>query len=422
MLLRFRTDNSRSFRREAELSLVMSSLRGPDIVQLPIPQMSDSKALPCAVIYGANASGKSNFLKAFAFFRSVILQSHNRGSPKGGVPRIPFRLTSDLSVDSSFEADFVSENVRFTYGFSCNDDDFTGEWLYSFPEGKRRILFERAGQNVEFGSKFLGPKKAIVEFMRSNSLFVSTATQNDHPELSKIVDFFRNCISHTQMSVSEHSVLRTFNKGEIDQRIISFLRFVGTGVEDFKTQDVEAPDEIRGLQADIDTLLRKRFGSEMNAQAHIETQSVSIELGHKGDGGDLYFFELDDESTGTRRLLVLMSAVFRALDNGTPVFVDELDASLHTLACEEIIKLFQSPITNPKGAQLIATTHDTNLLSSAHLRRDQVWFCERCPDGSSEIYSLAEIKSRHDDNFERGYLEGRYGGIPYAGNSELLFG
>lgn len=423
MLLRFRVENYRSFLDQGELSLVATGLRGPEVPTSPVPQMSEAAVLPCAVIYGANASGKSNFLRAFNFFRNAILESHRRGAPEGGVPRVPFRLGKAVEDSTSFEADFVAGDVRYTYGFACNDDSFTEEWLYSFPEGKKRTLFERVAQSVNFGTKFMGPKKAIVEFMRDNSLFVSTATQNDHPELSGIVSFFRSCLSNTQMSVNDYTVSKTFKKGEVDDRIIKFLGFVGTGVVDFRSEDIIMPDEVKGFQEELNALVRKRLGGgKFNARTRVEEKSVSIELGHRGFGDETYYLEIDDESTGTRRLLVLMSAVFKALDNGVPIFIDELDASLHTLASEEIIKLFQNKKINKHGAQIIFTTHDTNLLSSAHLRRDQIWFCERADNGSSEIYSLAEIKSRHDDNFERGYLEGRYGGIPYSGDIELLFG
>jgi AAA15 family ATPase/GTPase len=119
----------------------------------------------------------------------------------------------------------------------------------------------------------------------------------------------------------------------------------------------------------------------------------------------------------------MLGAIFRALDSGSPIVIDELDASLHTLACEAVLALFASPSTNPKGAQLIATTHDTNLLSSRHLRRDQVWFTEKGDDGATHVFPLTDIYTRKGDNIERGYLQGRFGAIPFAGSvRELLSG
>jgi AAA15 family ATPase/GTPase len=140
-----------------------------------------------------------------------------------------------------------------------------------------------------------------------------------------------------------------------------------------------------------------------------------IQLAHKGRDGSVVFLDLDSESAGTRRLLMLLGGVFSALDQGAPLLVDELDASLHTQACEAVLRLFCSPETNPLGAQIIATTHDTNLLRSPVLRRDQIWFTEKDAEGATHLYPLTDIRTRKGDNFEKGYLQGRYGAIPFAG-------
>lgn len=422
MLLRFKVENSRSFKALSELSLVQTSLQGPKVASKRVPQMADISSLPCALIYGANASGKSNFLKAFQFFRGAVVNSHRRAPVDGGVPRHPYRLTDDRARASLFEADFVVESVRYTYGFTCDDEKFLEEWLYSFPEGKRRTLYERMGSDVSFGSKFPGPKKALVDFMRPNSLFIATATQNDHPELSKLVSYLRGCGYLDYVAVTDSIVENAFKKKEVDKRVVEFLYRVGTGVVDFKSESMDLPEEVKQIQSELKSIIKNRFGGDISVGESDEDDTmVSIELGHAGEGGKTFFLNLDRESSGTRRLLLIMSEVFRALDRGTPLFIDELDTNLHTLAAEEIVKLFQSEVSNPLGAQLIATTHDTNLLSCKGLRRDQVWFCERDEEGASEIYSLAEIKSRKEDNFEKGYLEGRYGAIPYAGDLRSLF-
>ena len=131
--------------------------------------------------------------------------------------------------------------------------------------------------------------------------------------------------------------------------------------------------------------------------------------------GEPVYLDMADESEGTRRLLRLLIPMFRALDTGAVMVVDELDASLHTHACEMLIELFSSPKTNPKGAQLIATTHDTNLLRSRHLRRDQIWLTEKDTEGATHLYPLTDFRTREGDNLERGYLQGRFGAIPFSG-------
>ncbi|OBP73266.1 hypothetical protein BAE42_14135 [Mesorhizobium loti] len=138
-------------------------------------------------------------------------------------------------------------------------------------------------------------------------------------------------------------------------------------------------------------------------------------------GGKQVFFNLDKESAGTRRLLALLAPIFAALDHGGLIVIDEIDASLHTRACEAILALFSSTEFNANGAQLIATTHDTNILSSNLLRRDQIWFCEKGDTGETALFPLTDLRTRATDNIEKGYLQGRFGAIPFAGSpSQLL--
>jgi hypothetical protein len=153
----------------------------------------------------------------------------------------------------------------------------------------------------------------------------------------------------------------------------------------------------------------------------MDEKAAHLQLAHQGADGRAVYFDLQQESDGTRRLLRLMIPAFRALDAGAIMAVDELDSSLHTRACELVVALFSNSVTNPKGAQLIATTHDTNLLVSSHLRRDQVWLAEKDPEGATHVYPLTDFRTRKSDNLERGYLEGRYGAIPFAGRpSDIL--
>ncbi len=423
MLLRFSVRNYLSFGNDDEISLVASSLKGPECSLMPIPG-TDLSALPSAIIYGANASGKTNFLKAFSFMKSAILQSHARGNPEGGVPRIPFALDPARANEAtSVEAEFVLGDVRLQYGFQCNDDAFTAEWLYSYPEGKRRRLFERTGNEVEFGSHFKGPKKILVDLMRPNSLFISTATQNDHEELSKIVAFFRRVRFSMNLAVAKELINNAFKKDQIDQRTIEFLKSIGTGITGFRQKDVEIPESIRMMSKEFATIARKHMGEivTLDDDQFDRLRDVAIEFEHAGATGDACYLGLERESSGTRRLILMMNTVFKALDEGTIVFIDELDASLHTCAAAQILELFQNPKINLSGAQLITTTHDTNLLNMSTLRRDQIWFCEKDEAGASHLFPLSDIKSRPTDNFEQGYLEGRYGAIPYSGDLVALF-
>lgn len=423
MLLRFSAKNYLSVSGTDEISLVASSLKGPECSLAPIPG-TDLSALPSAIIYGANASGKTNFLKAFSFLRSAILQSHTRGNPEGGVPRIPFKLDPARARETSaLEAEFIVDGVRLQYGFECDDNAFIAEWLYAYPEGKRRRMFERTGNEVEFGSHFKGPKKILVDLMRANSLFISTATQNDHEELSKIVAFFRRTRFSMNVAVAKELINNTFKKDQVDPRTIEFLKSIGTGIIGFRQMDIEIPDSVRMITKEFVSIARKHMGETATIEDDNSDRlrDVAIEFSHAGVSGEPCYFGLERESSGTRRLVLMMNTVFKALDEGTLVVIDELDASLHTFAAAQILELFENPKINQNGAQLIATTHDTNLLSLSTLRRDQIWFCEKDETGASHLFPLSDIKSRPTDNFEQGYLEGRYGAIPYSGDLVALF-
>jgi len=424
MLLRLSASNLLSIAKTQELSLVASKLKGPEKALRPIPG-TDLFALPSAVIYGANASGKTNFVKAFRFMRSAILESHRRGHPEGGVPRVPFALDEEMSrTPSAVEAEFVVDGTRFQYGFECDDDRFTSEWLFSYPEGKRRRLFERSGSEVEFGAHFRGPKKILVDLMRPNSLFISTATQNDHEELTRIASFFRRTKYSSNIAVAKELINNTFKKDQIDERAIAFLTAIGTGINGYRQMDVEVPENVKAMAKEFVNIARKHMGEAagfLDDGPPDRSKDVVLEFSHAGAGGETFFFGLERESSGTRRLILLMNMVFKALDEGSLVIIDELDASLHTSAAEQILSLFSRPEINRNGAQLIATTHDTNLLNCACLRRDQIWFCEKDTEGASHIFPLSDIKSRQSDNFEQGYLEGRYGAIPFSGDMTSLF-
>jgi AAA15 family ATPase/GTPase len=411
MLLRFSVANFRSILEEQELSLVAGKLKSAhEILRFPI---GDVSVLPSALIYGPNAAGKSNFIAALNFLRAAVLYSHSKGNPDGGVPRKPFALCGEAQdTPSLLEADFVVGGVRYQYGFEADDDRFTAEWLFSYPEGKRRKLYERSGDDISFGPSLKGQKKILAEFMRPNSLFLSTATQNDHEELSEIRNFFKDIKIKRSISAGRHTVNEEFSESDIDPRTIEFLEMVGTGVIGYRKNTEELPDEARKMMSELKVII-KRFASDNSNEIEIdssEEKRVSIELSHKSRDGSACYLDLNDESAGTKRLLIIINMAFKALDTGGIVVIDEVDASLHTFASEAVLALFNDKNINKKGAQIIATAHDTNLLSSEFLSRGQIWFAEKNDRGETELFSLAEIKSRPDDNFELGYLQGRYGG------------
>jgi AAA15 family ATPase/GTPase len=419
MLLRFSVANHLSIKNAQALSLTASSLKDAEEGLIDCATAPGGRALPAVVIYGANASGKTNVVAALRFLRSAVLFSHSRGEPGGGVQRSPFALDPACAeAPTTLTADFVVEGVRYHYGFEASDEAFEREWLYAFPSGRRQVLFERESARFTFGRGLRGRNRTISDLTRPNSLFLSAAAQNDHEQLSKVVEFFQSINSDTAISVPGGAVSMIFSDDDVDARVVDFLSNIGTGVIDYQRREREIRHEIQMIQQELVSLIQRHL---KDFDPEKRNKRFTVELAHRGSDGSKVFFDLDRESAGTRRLLILLTKVFRSFDRGVPLVVDELDASLHTQACEAVLALFSSRANNPKGAQLIATTHDTNLLRSPLLRRDQIWFTEKDAEGATHLYPLTDIRTRQGDNIERGYLQGRYGAIPFSGRiSELV--
>ena len=414
MLLRFSVSNHLSIRDPQELLFTASSLKDRSEGLIDCPAAPNRSLLPAAVIYGANASGKSNFLDALSTMRTMVLRSHTHGAPDGGLPRRVFALDQASSDQSlRFEIDFVNDGVRYHYGFEASDAAFESEWLYEFPRSHRRTLFERDGKEFRFGRGLAGPNKTIAGLTRSNSLYVSAAAQNGHKQLSEVLAYFRSIRGARDIDVPGTAASTQLAEAGPDRRVIDFLGKIGTGVVACRRKEVELAAKTLALRRDLHAAVGRFANIPSDLRPDPEDKEVTIELAHRGQDGGSIYFDLNWESAGTRRLLVVLELAFRALDDGVALYIDELDASLHTQACEAVLKLFCSSETNPKGAQLIATTHDTNLLNSPSLRRDQLWFTEKDDAGATQLYPLTDIRTRRGDNFERGYLQGRYGAVPF---------
>lgn len=412
MLLRFGVANHLSFRGFEELSFAASSLKDPDQGLIACPPAPGGSVVPAAVIYGANASGKSNLMNAMRTMWEMVSFSHTRGSPEGGVSRQPFRLdTESAGEPSRFELDFTIDGVRHHYGFEASDAAFESEWLYDFPNSRRRMLFEREDGAFRFGRALGGRNAVIADLTRPNSLYLSAAAQNGHERLSRVFGYFRAINGFQGIDVSGVAASTMLAEKEPDRRVIEFLGEIGTGVVGYRRNEIELSEENRVMRDEFLGVIKKF--AEAPADLEWSDKEIAIELAHRGRDGEPVYLDLDLESAGTRRLLVVLGPAFRALDGGAPLFVDELDASLHTQAAEAVLRLFCSPKTNPKGAQLVATTHDINLMKSPLLRRDQLWFTEKDAEGATQLYPLTDFRTRKVDNIARGYLQGRFGAVPF---------
>lgn len=397
MLRSFRLENHRSFRDETELSL------------LPAYGGGAARPVSVAAVYGANAAGKSNLLDGLSFMRHAVRDSYRRWDPSSGVPRHPFRLDpSSRSEPSSFVIELELRNVRFTYGFVVDDAAVLEEWLYSYPKGKRRRLFEREGMSVEFGESIgAGRAKAevLAELTRPSALFLSLAAQVSLPELLPVYDWFvaggiSSSRSSRRLERETNQRLLAYLQDHPDRlaAVLSFVRSADVGIQDVVIEHAQP------------SLLREPTGQRIDL-VKPEPPRVKFRHGHQE------WFELRDESDGTVAWLSILPGALTALETGGLLVVDEIDSSLHPNLTALLIKQFRSPEANKRGAQLLFTTHDATLLGTSFgeeiLGRDQVWFVEKAVDGASKLYPLTDFKPRAGgENRERRYLGGSYGAVP----------
>lgn len=423
MLLRFRVENHLSLLEEQTLSLIATDAND-DVATAPVPA-TDLLALPVAAIFGANASGKSNIVRALGFMKMAVIDSHRNWPPDGGVRRQPFKLSSEaLKQPTSFSVDIVVEGTRYEYGFSLSDERVTEEWLFGFPNRRRRVLFERNEDKIEYGGTFTGRRRVIEDIVRPNSLFLSAGASNNHPLLGLIYRWFNRELriaTDANYSARLNETLHMWEDNRRDQ-IEDLLRFADLGITGFAADEETESDEDYKRIADALKSLARELNDLPNVKVQVDPPS-RIKLFHESDIGP-QALETFEESSGTRTWLGIIGPILGTLRSGSVLVIDEIDARLHPLLVARIISFFQSRTTNPRGAQLVFNTHDPTLLarsSEARLRRDQVWLTEKVPIrtanrsiGSTQLVPLIEFRPRSDvENLERRYLGGRYGGLPY---------
>jgi AAA15 family ATPase/GTPase len=419
LLLRFGIENFRSIGEYQEFSMISDSAikdRVDTLIETKAPSVREP-LLTAAVIYGANASGKSNLLRGFEYIRHQLLYSHSDIFRQRGMDRQPFRLDQSFAgKPTKCDVDFIWKDVRYHYGFEAMDEEFVAEWLYDFPSGRRRILFERNGplpSDVTFGSSNKANVQELAKFMRPDSLLASVAVQNNFADTFPVALWARGIIFEmTSATISRFprrvSHSRLLRNEKIDQRITQFLEIINTGISDFDIVDqIDEPTRTSQLQMTL---------GENPASARNSEKSKKLFALHKSIDGELVYFDINEESSGTQRMLVLLDIIFNTLDRGTVLVIDEMDSSLHTLVGQKVLDLFMNKRTNPSGAQLLVTTHDTNVMGHDGLRRDQIWFTEKDKHGATHLFPLTNFKARKGQNVEKGYLEGRFGAIPYSGD------
>lgn len=417
MLLRFSVANFGSIRDEQQLSMIASPLKDEPSGLIDTPALRSQKVLPAAVIYGANASGKSNLVRALAHMKELVRNSHRRGEPGAPISLKPFLLDPTYATKPSvFAIDFVWKDTRYAYRFEAFRNEFTHESLHVWRDGPVALLFERERQIFKFGRSLKGRNKVIEALTRTNSLFLSAAVQNNHEELTEINQFFSLMKIDLAEPAPASLIARRLADQGVDEKSIAFLRAIDSGITEARVDEMTVEKEDIEFRDAFVALLQKFVGPAHSheVKSGIFDNPQLLSLGHQTTDKRTVFLDMSDESAGTVQMLATLGEVFSALEHGCPVIIDEFGSRLHTRASELVLSLFASKETNPKGAQLIVTTHDTNLLNAPGLRRDQIWFTEKDAAGATHLYPLTDIETRKGDNLEKGYLQGRFGAIPFA--------
>lgn len=417
MLVEFRVKNFRSLRDEQVLSLVASKDKTlHDTHTLDTGIRAAPTLLRSTAIYGANASGKSNLIKALQYMRGVVIESATAIQPGQSFAVQPFRLDIDsASQPTEFEVTFLLDGVRYQYGFTMTSQRIVSEHLLVYRAFKPQRWFARhfdatSGKDVyDFGPGLKGSKTVWEGATRPNALFLSMAVQLNSEALRPIFDWFANrlIIFNEQEKLNPHISIQMLKQADSRKNICNFLTAADISISDIEVETRKVP----GQTVHFDLVAGK---TEVRSE---ELEEHQLRFHHDTEQGKAVF-DLMDESSGTRNLLFLVGPVLSVLSKGLTLVIDELDTSLHTILVRELVRLFHRPEINTGGAQLIFTTHDTSLLDAPDLfRRDQVWFVEKDRDQASTLVSLSEFSPRKKEALERGYLIGRYGGIPFLNHT-----
>lgn len=394
MLIQFSVENYLSFKNKTVFSMLASKdAEHPEAIG---DLGGKDRFLKTGAIYGANASGKSNLLSAMWFMVSYVLNSHQK-QLNLATGRMPFKFDPETpDQPSSFEVIFVQDLVKYAYGFSMNDREVTNEYLYHYPHGRKALIFERAHTNEYRFTTDVELQNSLKERNSGNKLYLSTAANWNYEKVIPVFNWFSSCVflSGNTYGQAYGANAENLRDDEYRNKIAQLLRAADFGIHSLRIKEgsVSFSGALTGVYDNIEAVHRVT-----------------------GADGKVYDYALNmqEESLGTNTYLELIGIAHHALETGGTLIADEIDIHLHPLLVEQIVLLFNSGNSNPKNAQLIFTTHNTNLMDLSILRRDQIWFTEKDESTSaSELFSLDEYAVRKDAKVERNYLLGRYGAIP----------
>lgn len=419
MLIEFSVANYRSILERQTLSMAASSyFKEYEALNTFAPGLDNNlpRLLRSSVLYGPNASGKSTLIQALKFVKSQVLNSQKESQAGDEIDAVPFKLTAESrSAVSEFEVTFVEKGVRYQYGFRCNRQRFTEEWLLAYPLGRAQKWFHRVFDPQEkkdvykFSTTFAGGRQRQdwKAQTRPNALFFSTAIQLNNEQLKPAFDWFKQRL---RVIDSAHNLSTGYTvkrcKDDSDKtRIIEFMNSADLSIADIRFEELFFSSDM--LPSEMPAMVKEQIERDLTGKK----MPPRVKFVHKDvETQEAFEFDQDEESDGTRALFAFAGPWLDVTEKERVLVVDELDTSLHPLLVHHLVKSLHHKGTK---AQLIFTTHDTTLLSQKLLRRDQVWFMEKDDRRATRLYPLSDFSARENEAIERGYLNGRYGGIPF---------
>ncbi|MCF6222898.1 MAG: ATP-binding protein [Flavobacteriaceae bacterium] len=408
MILEIRLSNFFSIKDEITLDLRAGNIKTQKVKTLSnnVFEFEKNKVLKTVALYGANASGKSNIIKAIRFCNSMVFSSHQHN--ENAIFNFqPFKFKGFQKKPSYYFIRFVSNDIEYEYAFSLTRTEILTESLYYFPKGRKAKIFSRdeslgktKKDKYSFGSVIKRPMD-VAENTSNKTLYISRASQMDRIVGKEIFNFFSTVFILGYRGFNANSVENLFNKNK--DQLLQALKMADSDIVDIKTK--KELQKVKNLTANFST-------SQVSVEDKLEPQ-LRIITYHKSSPKIPFDFN-SEESSGTKKMLFIMLTILDIVKNNKILMIDEIEDSLHTNIIEYIIEIF-----NASGqAQLIYTTHNTNLLNLNKLRKDQIYFVNKKEDASTDLYSLYDYKDFRDTmDVEKAYLQGRFDAIPFIDDS-----
>lgn len=385
MLIQFTIENHRSIKNNAVISFAASKDKS---LEANLLHPDEKKTLlPAIALYGANAAGKSNVLHALMTMKEMVIGEASKVSKGQKLPWEPF---GDTTTPTTFEIVFIYQGVRYAYGYSFDDKKIYTEYLYYWPNGREALIFSRENGKYEFREN-VNEQLTLSNRTPDNKLYLVSSNDWNLPQTENAYKWFLEKLTFLmeEEPATSETVAQIISGDEKKARILKELLLADLGITDVTVKNISGKTPV------------------------ITTTHRII-----GEDGSVEHFQLlmDQESSGTQRFFARIGGWLQALENGALLVVDEIEDSLHPLLTKRLIEMVQDNSVNTNGAQILFTTHDAMLLDLNFLRRDQIWFADKNEKTcATELYSLASFSPRKGENVRKGYLQGRFGAIPFIG-------